>query len=391
MKHWVRTCLLVIPALLIGWQLSNFVLVCIFEQAERSGDFFLYYAGAQMLGAPHFYDESDQIDRQARILPAGLPFRVNHPSYEYLLFLPISRLSFHTAYLIWTGLNIGLVLLVAKLLPLPAIASINRCLPPALLLTFFPVINALEFGQDTILLTLLITGAFVFLLRGQEMKAGIMLGCGIFRFHDVLIILGLFLIWKAWRFAAGFLVSSCACFAVSVVTVGLREQTVGYWHLLRSTNSADQTVLPAMPNLLGVIHGVRLPLSIVPLLALMVVVLAWWVGKRHDGSRKLLLGIPIMCILSPHLYMYDLAAMTIPSLVLLEKAVREANNTGILLMLAFLAFPLVVMTVGSDNHAWVVGIAVFGFTAYFCSLLRRQLVPDRTDKSFCRVSASPEF
>src|SRR5262249_12396975 len=159
---------------------------------------------------------------------------------------------------------------------------------------------ALEYGQDTILLTLLIAGAFVFLLRGQDLKAGIMLGCGVFRFHDVLMILALFMLWKTWKFVVGFLVSSGACLTISLLTVGIREQTIGYWHLLRSIRSADQTVLPAMPNLLGLAHGSRLPLGLVPPLALTALILAWRIGKKHGASQRFLLAISIMCLLTPH-------------------------------------------------------------------------------------------
>jgi hypothetical protein len=387
MKHWVRTCLLAIPALLIGWQLSNFVLVCIFEQAERSGDFFNYYAGARMLGSPHFYAEAEQFERESKIAPAGVPFVVSHPSYEYLPFLPISRLPFHAAFLVWTGVNLALIVLLTKLLPLPATFSINRFLPAALLLMFFPVINTLEYGQDTILLTVLIASAFVFLLHRQEVAAGIMLGCGVFRFHDVLIILALFMLWKARKFVVGFLVSSGVCLTISLLTVGVREQTVGYWHLLTSIKSADRSVLLAMPNLLGLAHGLRLPLSFVPPLALVILTLAWWIGKNHGAPQRCLLAISIMCLLTPHLYLYDLTAITIPALMLFEKAVREANNIAVLSLLGFMAFPLLV--VATDNYAWLVGIGTLGFTAYFCSLLRRQFVPDGTDSGICPVPAAP--
>src|SRR4051794_8539149 len=54
--------------------------------------------------------EDSSVSYSTRILP------INHPAYEYLIFSPLSGLSYRAAYLVWLGVNLGLLLLCYSLL-----------------------------------------------------------------------------------------------------------------------------------------------------------------------------------------------------------------------------------------------------------------------------------
>ena len=137
---------------------------------------------------------------------------VNHPAYEYLLFAPLTNLTYRTAYLAWMGINLCLLALCYRLL-------LSRCdawLLSALFLGFAPVVTVLIHGQDSLLLLLL----FILAVDRGDFRSGLLIGLGAFKVHIILPVLILYMLWRRWRFAAGFLVSAGCAAIVSVVLVG---------------------------------------------------------------------------------------------------------------------------------------------------------------------------
>src|SRR6185437_2877845 len=84
------------------------------------------------------------------------------PAYEAFLLLPLSFLKFRTAYLLFVLINTA-ALMGCYLLLISSmwnIANIYWWLPIALFAGFLPLAAALMQGQDSIFLTLLLTGAY---------------------------------------------------------------------------------------------------------------------------------------------------------------------------------------------------------------------------------------
>src|SRR6478609_7096062 len=77
-----------------------------------------------------------------------LPF--NHPPFEALLFAPLARLPYVAAYLVWTTLNLALILGFWILLRplLPSLQGFLLALPLLAMFAFFPLVMALLQGQD---------------------------------------------------------------------------------------------------------------------------------------------------------------------------------------------------------------------------------------------------
>ena len=119
--------------------------------------------------AAHLYDLKLQERYQSRfdikIRDGALPY--NHPAYQLLIFLPLARFDYTTAFLIWGAINGLLIIGIGKLL-LPCVDEANRGLCASLLLGFFPVAAALWQGQDSIFTAFLFAATFVCLKRERD-------------------------------------------------------------------------------------------------------------------------------------------------------------------------------------------------------------------------------
>jgi hypothetical protein len=98
-------------------------------QARRSvpaglPDFSIFYTAGRILRAGHgarLYDDTLQESLQRSFSPLAMERRgsilpYNHPPFEALLFVPLARFSYLTAYAIWLGINLILLFSVPLLL-----------------------------------------------------------------------------------------------------------------------------------------------------------------------------------------------------------------------------------------------------------------------------------
>src|SRR5437868_14028208 len=129
-------------------------------------DFTIFYSAGTILrrGLGHqLYDEATQFRIQQEFA-AGVsirqgPLPYNHPPFDALIFEPLARLPYFSAYLLWDLVNL-LMLLAVVLLLRPHILMLQGSSAffwVFVSLAFFPVFIALLQGQDSILLLLLVT------------------------------------------------------------------------------------------------------------------------------------------------------------------------------------------------------------------------------------------
>jgi hypothetical protein len=110
-------------------------------------------------------------------------------------------------------------------------------------------------GQDSILLTVLITEAYIQLKQGRDERAGIILAFGLFKFHLVLPLIACFALNRQWKLLKSFSAVASGLTAVSLAMIGktgLRQ----YLDLLSSLSRmplAIYTRPEQMPNLRGLI------------------------------------------------------------------------------------------------------------------------------------------
>jgi len=125
-----------------------------------------------------------------------------------VLFVPLARFSFVTAYAIWLILNVALLCWIPCVLRkrLPALGKAPLYLWLLACFAFYPIFMALIQGQDSILLLFLYCLAYEALERRSELAAGGWLALGLYKYHLVLPFVGS--LWRRNKLIAGFLTAA---------------------------------------------------------------------------------------------------------------------------------------------------------------------------------------
>jgi hypothetical protein len=334
--------------ILVGIQLLGWI--TIFPDALLHGhaDFRQLYAAGYMVRTGHagkLYDIRAQQQFQDVLVgndERALPFI--RPAYQALLFVPFSLLPYRTAYLAFLAVNLVLLAMTFWILR-PNMRNLSRVwpgLPVFIFLVFYPSALALMQGQDSILLLLLLAAALVALEQGQERRAGILVGLGLFKMQIVIPIALLFLLWRRWRFFAGFALSAGLLSLISLWVVGI-AQTAAYAHSLFSvgTNLATARQFPLrvsiMANLRGLLAGVlgdRLPAFWIQALTIVASILVLlWAARAVTGKQKaadaFVIAITAGLIVSYYLFIHDLSVLLIPIVITLDRFIfPNPNFTG---------------------------------------------------------------
>ena len=257
-----------------------------------------------------------------------LPF--NHPPFEALLFAPLARLPYVTAYIVWAVFNISLILGFWYLLRprLPALHAFLSALPLLAMFAFFPVAMALMQGQDSILLLFFYGLAFLALAKGRSFVAGLCLGLALFKFQLVLPFVLVLVLKRQWKAVAGFTTTAFVLLWVSVAMVGWSGVIAYPEFLLRLTRSGARVGIDPrdMPNLRGLVAGslhlAGLPatlLIIVLSVALVALASHWWrMQSRHQFVLGFSLCLTITTVTSYHLQVHDLSLLILPILLVAE-------------------------------------------------------------------------
>ncbi len=228
-------------------------------------DFTIYYTSGLFLRegrARALYDLANQYQTQLTfthvpIRHGALPY--NHPPFEGILFVPFTFLGFWPAYLVWTALSLILLAASAMLLRrFPAIRSMHPGMIAITAFAFFPFINGLLQGQDSVLLMFLAVAALTCMDRGADVAAGAWLACGLFRPH-MAIPLVLLLAVRRWRMLIGFSGVAVIMAGISAVIMGWRWPVTYVRFVLlveqaRIGNFGPQ-VVPNIRGLIGTLLG----------------------------------------------------------------------------------------------------------------------------------------
>ena len=297
-----------------------------------------FYAAGTILRSGHGAQLYDY-DYQAQVQNAVVGPRANalpflYPSFAALPFVPLSLLSYRAAFFVWLGLNLGLLVVAGLLLRpwLPSFATRSWMALPAFYCCLFGVSIALVQGQISFLLLAVYCGAWLLLREQRPLLAGLLVSIGLMKFQIAIPVFVLFLLWKQWRFVAGFLAGAAVLVATSVALVGRAGVSV-YVHAMSSMTK--QTALNAaaakvhygmfpvdMPNLhgltFGLTHGAHWGLGLNIVLCCVVMVFA----ARQKAS--LLVALPAAMLVSYHMQPHDLALLLLP----LELRARRVTSAS---------------------------------------------------------------
>jgi hypothetical protein len=306
------------------------------QEKIRAGypDFSIFYTAGTILRqglASRLYDTGLQFQIQRQfasqvfIRKGALPY--NHPPFEALVFAPLARLSYASAYTTWDLLNL-LILACLPFLLRPYIPLLRRHPAPLwwlAMLAFFPIFAALLQGQDSIPLLLLFSLAYAAFRKNHQFAAGCWLGLGLFRFHLVLPIMLILLLHRRRKALLGLFVVAVALGLLSIGVVGWREALYypSYvWGVENSTGTAT-SLISAMPNLRGFSHlfvpwtpRIEVGVSLVSAL-LLLFASTRWNDSRPDRRFDLSFSLATVAtvILSYHVLAHDLCLLLLPLLL----------------------------------------------------------------------------
>jgi Glycosyltransferase family 87 len=316
-------------------------------------DFRQLYTAAWMIltgHAPQLYNYDLQWQFQQIVAGnpiAPLPF--NHLSYEALLLAPLSLVPYRVAYLVVGVFNLLLLTYTFRRVALrvPALSPESKRVPLTIILGTLPIAIALVQGQDSILLLSLFVAAWSALVSGNEATSGALVALGLFKFQFPIPIALLFLIWRRWRFLAGFTLVGLAVAGLSVWITGT-QGFLAYTRMLTSMSVGLKTVADQshyqispwmMPNLRG------LACLLLPQRASQVVTaLASVAVLVYAGARKssFPLAVLVAMLVSYHGLIHDASILLIPLTALLATSASPQRKflTNSALVAPAVLFPL---------------------------------------------------
>jgi hypothetical protein len=350
-------------AFLVAMTVCNMILAFRLIPKMRNGyqDFTIFYTGARLIRdgqAAVLYNLAAQYRMQQTFtnVPIRLgPLPFNHPPFEALFFVPFTFLSYWSAYLLWTGLNILMFGSTAILLKtrVPQFAAVSPVILGVGTTAFFPTAIALIQGQDVILLLLLFVMAIICLDQRRDAVAGILLGLGLFRPQFVVPVVILLAV-RRWRILIGFAPVAILLAGITVAVMGWSGPLDYGRFVLHLEGTQARAFGPeAVPNLRGLIlqipglNAAGLPAHLL-ILASSITAFLLALRRIQKGRDSILfvssLAAVITILVGYHSLVYDLSFLLPMALLLLDRTVgiggRSVEPSTVMAALLFFLTPL---------------------------------------------------
>jgi hypothetical protein len=327
--------------------------------AAGYGDFIIFYTGAQIINdgrSKELFKVETQNAYQAKFdvpqLEWPLPF--NHAPYELFLFMPLAHLSYPAAHAVWSGANLVLLMFMIRWF-IKYSSSQYSLFVAAAILAWFPTMETLRLGQDSILSTVLLLAVFANLKRKRDGWAGFCLALGLYKPQLVLPMAGALFMARRWNGLAVFGVTGGILASVSLGMVGW-SGALDFVSILRSMENYSYIIFPAnMPNVRGLtylllhegayaqIYG---PLTVMVSLGLYAMCLYFWRAEcdvsTADFDLKFSLTIVATVLISYHLYSHDLFPLTL-SLALVFRYVSSSAMRHNAITIGFFALTIILL------------------------------------------------
>jgi hypothetical protein len=304
---------------------------------EGSIDFRLFYTAGHIVrsgNAPNLYDYDTQLHFQnASVTPNAYALTLMEPPFVALAFLPLSFLHYLAAYLAFFAIDLVLLALAVIIMRphLRPLSARSPSAPALLFFSFFPAGIALAQGQISLILLALYCLTFVELERGKPLLAGAIFSLALLKFQIALPVVLLFLLWRRWRFIAGFSAGAAVLGSISLAMIG-PSHLAAFVHSLFSTPAALSTasaqvkyaVYPQrMPNLYGFFYMLSAGHHWgVILTAISSLLLLLWAARK---PASLPLAALVALLVSYHLYIHDLSLLLLPLSLLVSQQLAAGS------------------------------------------------------------------
>ena len=366
----------------------------------RGFDFACFYSGGLIIregNASRLYDLGEQARIERQRLNRRNFLIDNHPPFEALLFAELARLSYVKAYVLWGAINVLLWMFSQYLLWRHTPISRHSHFCFLLCFLFFPFWFALIIGHTTVLLLFLFTLTFVSLQRGQDFRAGVFLGLGLFKFPIVLPFALICLLRSRWKLMAGFAAAASLLGGLSFIAVGptgMRSYVNLLIDIINNPNKPAYISMRAwkqMPTLRGFfaafLTGRLVPLQIGVLVAVTAALISfmawrWRQQDRRPGGNSLALmfaaALTVSVVTAPHLYIYDLTLMLLPMLLVIGSSQWSEDSIqrrALIAVMVILYIPPVYLLLLRWHAMYLLAPALVAFALAAISLAREAKLP----------------
>ncbi len=372
------------------------ILIAALPGRARKWDYSIYYSSALAMRQgmnPYTTD----LTPLARSLGFELD-KINHatdPPTFVMCFVPVTLLAPRPGFYVWTALNAFSFLLALFLLFrwTPGLSRDGALAVAALIILFPPVIDHLVWGQNKMLVLLMLVLMLRWMERGKDASAGLVLAFASLLRVFPLLMVGYLILTKRLRVLAYTIVGLVAGGLLTVVLVGVGRSlsfllASGYltqqWAQALPGNIALPTTVSRMfwyffgIHLGATLDWTRKAVSWAAELALLGLTVKATVARSSNGDRDgrlFSLWIMTAILVSPTSWFYYLVLLTIPIVQLSAAAANNRTSARALwagvacYTLAWLYFTLVDMhspelALHPDTLVWRVGASPVGLLAY---------------------------
>jgi hypothetical protein len=303
--------------------------IFLFQHVRQLGqhDFMPFYLGGKLAASgqiAHIYDKPVYQPLIAQLRNEGermSRFDAHYfirPAFEAFFYIPFTWFSYSRASTLALIGNLGLLGILVWKLPLwlaapPALRAMLRLA----LAVFYPFLWSIVLGQDTLLLTLLVSYALSRDVVGSDAGAGVLIGLCAWKPNLIGLLPFALLAARRWRMAIYSMATGSLLLVLSFGLVGVRG--FRQWVQLVQAPSSDIT-----PSLMGNIRALNIHFGLVFAgIALAVTIVCFFIVLRHGSfSDKISASILAALLISPHTYWQDYSLTAVIAMLGISPAAR---------------------------------------------------------------------
>jgi hypothetical protein len=317
--------------------------------------------------AAEAYDDAQMIAAEKAAFPGNtlrLPW--NYPPTFQMMLMPLGALPYVAAWLVWSGVLYGFYALLMRRLADDRDRFVFLLLAPGVAVNLF-------FGQNGILSTVLLGGG-VFLLRLRPVLGGVLLGMLAYKPQLALLVPFALMAGREWRALTAAVLSQAALMLASLLVLGADPWFAFLYKLTHpaavfSSSSSDWRSIPSMMILvrtlgLGALASNILHWSIAALAATGTL---WTWRRTQDGVIRAAVLAAAILLVTPYLRAYDLLLLVLPIAMLLRDQTGLAEKA--IIFAAWLVPAVLMFSTPQIQFGPVVSVAVLA------AILRRTTRP----------------
>ncbi len=357
--------------------------------APKAMDFLAFFTGAQLSGtAPtNLYNLHSQLLTQQTILPITKTMSIFitfvNPPFVALLFTPFIKIGLVNAYLVWLVINTLFLVSICYLgcrqlkwsklyIVIPVVLGIA---------TFIPILTSLLIGQLSILLSLVLLLAWIFLKKGWDFRSGLMLSLLLIKPQFLILPFLAVLIQRRKKLTYGLITGILVLLLVSYFLMGANGLLTYIQSLSAASNGdtrydVDLMAQHSIQTLLLIVFRTQSLATIqihwlITILCIIIPTLFMWAKKFQTTSSQFSIQWAILILAtlltSPHTHFHDLSFLVIAAFMLLSiipKLKPKQKNVIITLiivgyLLEIIGYFLDVQTKMQTRQLWIVGNVLY--------------------------------